>query len=277
MTIASQISRLQTDKECIRQAIIDKGVDVAVGVSLDDYAACVAAIETTAKMYAPQIILVWGWGGGGNWACCSWGWGGGWGQVIVCRMPDVLKEYPVYIWCWVSYNTNWNPSCIVGSYTTLACGGCWGSGSKGGNSWSGCIWGCLTNVNCKSSWGGAWATANGGNNSWTSGWAWGAGLCCYGGWGWGGNVYTATPWSWKDGGWKWACNGVWWNATCYWWWGWGWSQNRCWWCGCQWVAIFCYLTDGSDWITCATWGTKTTSWSYTIHTFTADGTFCIVS
>lgn len=45
MTIASEITRLQNDKAAICAAIEDKGVTVG-NASLDDYAACVAAIST---------------------------------------------------------------------------------------------------------------------------------------------------------------------------------------------------------------------------------------
>ena len=88
MTIASEISRLQTDKEAMRQAIIWKWVDVAASVSFDDYAACINAIEQWGvyKNWTPvspdqcwtmsgqQHVTFFGWENTSNKAACVRGY-----------------------------------------------------------------------------------------------------------------------------------------------------------------------------------------------------------
>lgn len=44
MTIASEISRLQTAKVCIRNSIINKGLDVPANLTLDEYYCCIDAL-----------------------------------------------------------------------------------------------------------------------------------------------------------------------------------------------------------------------------------------
>lgn len=45
MTIASEISRLQTAKDCLRASIESKGVSVPSNLTLEDYYCCVDAIR----------------------------------------------------------------------------------------------------------------------------------------------------------------------------------------------------------------------------------------
>jgi hypothetical protein len=45
MTIASEISRLQTAKSCLKTAIESKGVSVGSNVTLEQYYNCVNAIQ----------------------------------------------------------------------------------------------------------------------------------------------------------------------------------------------------------------------------------------
>lgn len=217
-------------------------------------------------------ILLAGWGGYGY--CAGWGWG--W----------------VYLWerVWL-----WSQSSF--------CISVWAAGS-----WEWCS-GCPTSMEWIRTV--TWGASQCVYNWWASGrnwlslnihsWGVGEGTCCRGyGWGWWA-VGAWGRWIWASGA---SCT-VWWN-----WWEWvisditgcvgyygyggaGSSHNGCWtqgytcvWYGvgwyrstsaCQWVAIIRYPSDWSYWISCATGGTVTTCNWYTIHTFTCNGTFTIVS
>ena len=260
MTIASEITRLQTDKECIRQAIIGKWVDVAVSVSFDDYASCISAIKQWLLVYKIKYLLVWGWGGG--YKRGGWGW-------AVCFGECLLTEdsVTVTIWNWGNGNGNWGATCLGELIAPWGCAGGSSWGASGG--WySG--WG---NSTC-SYWGWAWAWGNGWGWGNRTGWKWGAWICWFGWWGWG---WGYNSWGSGCDGWgNWNTSGGN-NATgCGWGWGWGYF-NDSWGKGCKGLAIVCYKTDWSDGINCATWGTVTTSWNYTVHTFTESGTFEVIS
>lgn len=89
-------------------------------------------------------------------------------------------------------------------------------------------------------------------------WAWGNGW-------WGNGGGNSAPVAWTDwlGGWGgWGTNG---------------TSPASWAKGGKWVVIISYKTDGSDGVdTSSTWWTVTTSWEYTIHTFTSSGTWTMV-
>lgn len=242
-----------------------------------------------------DIVVVWG--GWWGWAVCvfrnwnleevHWWWWGWWWNVIACTVINPDNVYTVSIWSWwIWWRWNnckwcdWWTTCfwsIVAIWWTWWCPRVWW------NSWSGGSWGAGWWASNGTWWGWGWAWATWGwcawNNSlWWNWWTW---LCWYGwGWGWWSVAYAGVWWAWVDWWgtwWYYSCQSY--NATNY---GWGWwwavqTQNCYWWDGCQWVVIVCYKTDWSCWINCATWWTKTTSWDYTVHRFTSDWTFTIVS
>ena len=83
---------------------------------------------------------------------------------------------------------------------------------------------------------------------------------------------------WNYWWWNWWSSGMWSNATTCWSWGWWWAYPwYCWWNGACWIVVVRYKTDGSCWITCATWWCVYTCGDYTIHCFTSNWTFTIVS
>lgn len=123
-----------------------------------------------------------------------------------------------------------------------------------------------------------WSTIGeliGGTTYWICGWWWGSQST--------NNSATIAWWQWWWGIWRTREQTPWgsWLANS---WGWGgwvrmYSGTITWvsWAGGDWVVIISYLTDGSGGLTTAsTWGTITTSWSYTLHTFTASGTFTAI-
>lgn len=297
MTIASEISRLQTDKECIRQAIIWKWVSVASSVSLDNYASCIDAIEQGWWCIIEALVVWWGWAGN-KVNECKWGWWGWWG---VARNYLTITNWTasVVVWSWwTTKGAAWTTSCVTsGTNKIWARWWFWWN-----NNWWTSWWWNKNNTStvCASYawwtwywdwtyprwwgwwWGWAWwvwcpsCTAVG---TWWDGWPW---LYWYGWWwGWGsGCSWWWKYWIWIDwwGCWETQCwarhNKC--NATNYWWWG-GWWYGV-FWVWCQWVVDICYPSDWSFWFTCATWWTKTLI-DNTIcrHRFTSNWTFTIVS
>ena len=244
------------------------------------------------------LVWWWGWGWSWNWNCSWWGWGWGW-QVLVNTLCFQSSSLSIVIWEWWIWQCypdswrvwNWWDSCI---WDIVAKWWCWWNEPTWWASWSWCTW-WWSASNC-SWWGwGWWASWNwewGTTYCWDPEiWTWWTWLCWYGWWGWGwGWMYWPASWwwSWASGPWRdWWGNWAgyywwgWWNATNCWWWGWwGWwrqSSPPFWWGNwAWWVAIICYKTDWSCWISCATWWTITTSGDYTVHTFTSSWTFCII-
>ena len=282
MTIASEISRLQNDKEAMRQAIIEKWVDVAASVSFDDYAACINAIKSGSAHWL-NVLVVW-WGGGGNYQSWWWGW------AVVCRtFLWKCSSINVYIWCWGNTYCNWGTSCICNAEIRITAGGwfawrygagivlCWWS------SWSWYAWWLNWSGNCWwcAWWWWGWAWWPGCPGSWTSPWwQWWPWLYWYGGWwGWWAGRYWSSGGAWVD----WWGDGTawknWCDATNYWWW-WGWScmNGNFWWKWCQGMVEICYPTDWSYFISCATWWQCCyTCNGFCVHRFTSNWTFCIVS
>ncbi len=307
MTIASEITRLQNDKAAMCAAIENKWVTVG-NVTFDDYASCIDAIPSWAKVYGVKYLIVWwGWGGAA-WYWCSWvytgWWGGGWGvEMGNAETTSTVHSITVWAWgcggiggrcgctCWCDWNwwkwwdssalwvvAHWGAGWGIFSYTTCYVWWSWG--------WSWWWWGGGKSCTC-SSWGwwgacGEWADAAWYNHWWNWGlwynWMWG------GGWGW----FCSNSSSY----WKWCCG--WWNGwwslsnTCWcldaWWCGWWWGGARWlttwsywgqWW---GWVVDICYLLDWSCGFTTATWWNScyTCDW-YCVHRFTSNWTFTIVS
>ena len=58
MTIASEISRLQTAKANMKTAIVNKGVSVADSVSLTNYCNCINAIQKGSKFCVVDIRAI---------------------------------------------------------------------------------------------------------------------------------------------------------------------------------------------------------------------------
>ena len=308
MTIASEISRLQTDKEAMRQAIISKWVSVDASVSFDDYAACILAIQTPIPEPFIDLLVV---GGGGWWSAWEdryiyrwwWGWWAGW--YIYCEAYPLDKEcsqYNVLVWAWwVWKNTSaaanvwhWWNSCFG---SIVACWGwqwwyenwcdwwSWGWG-WGNRIWCWIVWQWHNGwwIYWQYWWWWGWAAEAGCNWKCTCWWKWWD-WCLnsisweavyYSWWGWG-SWYSCPGWLWWCWWWNWShANANWCDAPCYWWWwGGGWKNGTCrWWNWCQWVVILRYKTDWTCWIKpSSTWWCKYTCWEYTIHCFTSSWTF----
>lgn len=245
-------------------------------------------------------IVWWGWGWGGWWSVyggttlsTKWGsWWWGWGQVVTWTMNNVTTtSYNIVVWCWWAGGVgaagvpatwcNWWTSCLG---TLCANWWCWGW-EKGWASGSWCAGGnfCVATA-CGASWGWGWSSWNWGDSprymkGW-NGWLW---MCGYWWW-WGGWIATTDSTCkgcWCCGWWDGWCVSSWCNATWCWWWG-GWwssciSSSQYWnWGNWAWWIVKISYRKYVDWIICATWGTVTTNWEYTVHTFTSDWTFCIV-
>lgn len=278
MTIASEISRLQTDKEAMRQAIIDKWVDVASNVSLDDYAACISAIEQWGwePPYTVWVVMVW------------WGWwwsydnGGWWWSINSSDTVWINVETCVIVWQWWTCDQNWCDTYFwwLIAYWWLAWCNWWKTRwpwyyvyNEWQNWWSSIIsWGCPVNSNTWWNWASwpyiiIWPSENTLQVWWGWGWGWWRSYAWWGGaWGWG--------WGASSVGW-------WWNGTDWlWWWaGWGKSYRSqppwChWW---SWRVDIWYLDDGSCWFTSATgWDCCYYCCWYCIHTFLSNWTFTII-
>ena len=266
MTIASQISRLQTAKSCLKASIEWKWVTVW-NVSLSCYYKCVDAIEQGWwDIFVKALWVWWGWGWDKNY---FWRWGGWW--EVINAIINAQDTMCIIIWSWWASNTNWWDTKIWNLTVKW-----WKSWNNWGTSWSWCSWWGGTGLG----WGGWWwASANWSNwhdqYYWWSWWAW---LYWYWWW-WGGWSYHWW-WNWCDWWWNWWTSWAWSNATCYGWWGW-WNGNTdsvnagSW---CKWLVEICYKTDWSCGFCTATWWNScfTCNW-YKVHRFTSNWTFTIVS
>ena len=267
MTVASEITRLQWAKSDIRQAIIDKWVNVWANLTLDEYAACIAAIKSWPKWYVDILLVWWWWGGGCCWNMNMWWWWGWW-EVSEAFWYPVNWWFQVYVWNWWSSceDDYWNTGCPWWcSYITDISWWCSLLSAKWGCGWNSCRWGDSGN------WYKWWAS--GGNYQWWSGA--GAG----GDWNtW--TYYSAPWWIWKIAtfdnccyscwGWWGGCRQAWSNwPYCWGWWGGGRANSGVWW-----IVKIRYLV--SSWITATWWTVTTCNWCKT-HTFTSNWTFTIVS
>lgn len=295
MTIASEISRLQTDKEAMRQAIIDKWVDVASNVSLDDYAACISSIQSWPTEKTVDIFLVWGWWGAGNSNSACWGWPWGWWwEVIVCKYQFLWtnRDFCVAsVWWWGigagrSGNTGcywcnwWNTTVTVWVDSIISHWWCGGASWNWWTSWSWCAWWWTCCQGRGWGWWAWWAWCKA-SSAWVW-WAWWCWVCWYWGWWWGWGRNTQRWWCgidwWGNGNCTTGACVNWNNATKYWGWWWGWTGKCCWWSWCQWVVEFSYAINWDCWIRCATWWNCCyESWWYRYHRFTSSWTFTVVS
>ena len=98
MTISSEITRLQWAKSDIRQAIIDKWVDVWASLTLDGYAACINDIQQGASVNFLDILIVWWWGGWGSRSGTAWWWGGWWQVRCLKKIWTEKSSFCVVIW-----------------------------------------------------------------------------------------------------------------------------------------------------------------------------------
>ena len=243
-----------------------------------------AAFSIVAQAYSITVGTGWAWDTDIGWTGTNWNdsifstliakWWWGWGS----RASDFVWINWANGWCWwwgspvdtvwrTSWGTNggfgqWYAGWQAGWAYPAQWGWWWG--------WTWAVWASTTTPfqNGANGWSG---TAN--SISWSSVNYW---------WGWGWCSYVNTPWTgidWWGNGW---CTTPFIAATDWinwlWWWGWwGWFvfTGWRWW---DWVVIISYKTDWSDWISnTSTGGTITTSWLYTIHTFTTSGTFTAVA
>lgn len=270
MTVASEITRLNTAKSCLKASIEAKWVTVWNSVSLSCYYKCVDEIQTW-SWYNIDVLVVWWWWSGWwskyinsrNWYPNWWGWGWGWWVI------EVLKGS-----FWNFYG---NSVCVQ-----VWCASWWC------NRWCDSYFGAL-----KACWGwkwGRWRYSDpweDGSTTWWSWWGWGTcpwswnQWCPWISWQW----YAwadACPWQWAWWGW-WAwwpaiwCNwGIWylscitWTPTYYGWgWGWGWhSSDACawvWWCWWWWPWAYCWWVVNNK---CGTyywwwgWGATCDSWGW---------------
>ena len=283
MTIASEISRLQTDKEAMRQAIIDKWVDVASNVSFDDYASCIDAIQQGSWIIGLICYLAVGWGGWGNLYGGWWWW-----EVLTWNILIQETDLCIVVWSRGSACTctavasDWWSSCIwtyvVARWGKKWCSTCWWK------SWTWCAWwGTTANYIWWWWWGACWQWCCGTSNWWD----WWEGYLWYWGGGW---------W------WRWMSSGYSGGTGCDWWWNWAayrtkasTSATNCWWWGggaasssgtyyypaTAWacgVVDICYPADWWYCITCATWWNccYVCDWMC-VHRFTSDWTFTIVN
>lgn len=93
MTIASEITRIQWAKSDIRQAIIDKWVDVCADLTIDNYACCIDAIQTWWwEKYYELLVVAWWWGG---WNWWWWAWG-----VVHKTISLSDNTYNIIVWKW---------------------------------------------------------------------------------------------------------------------------------------------------------------------------------
>ena len=268
MTIASEITRLQCAKSDIRQAIIDKWVDVPASDNIDCYACCINDIPTWwGGKIVDVMVVAWGWGGWNRvyYSFGVWGWGwAGW-YIEECKHFISEDSYCIVVWAWWTPYQNWCNSCFWNEIVTLwwwkGWGWCWGS-------W---WWASLCNMSDLSycyiwweacavwwklwwhDWGLTWYYCSASATCWM--WWWWGWAC----WPWMSNIrYACTsysggsfPWYW----WKWVFNNFAWVTRCYAWWGWGWSTDnsiRWYWC--------CWWWNG--WVRWTVWCNATTYWSW---------------
>lgn len=263
----------------------------------------VVSFTTKPSVYA--LVIAWG-GGGWAWWNEPWMWGGwAWGMVEwIVNISYWANNITIWTWGigWVWLNWNWTNwwNTVFGNITAI-----WGGASvarKWNNwwSWGGWVW---TNLWTFWNW-----TVGQGNNWWAWVWtvwssshtSWGGGWGKWGPWG---NATLTTGWA----AWLWLASSISWSSITYatggkwgasrfswgvetitlrnWvantgeWGSWGgWTTSANWGNWWSWIVIIRYKTDWSEKIsTASTWGVISTSWIYTLHTFTASGTFTAVA
>lgn len=282
MTIASEIDRLQCAKADICTAIENKWVTVW-NITLDCYAPCIDAIQTWWGV-SPNIdflLVGWGWWGGinnvGSGMNAIWWWGWAWWIVVCCNYP-VSWEYCITVGTWWAVNNKWWDSCFndIVAYW-------WGYWWR----WNGTWW------NWWSWW---WGASCAYTTAWWSwcGWVPRLQWCSWTSWG---DIRYCWRWWWPNN-WWWMTSDITWYQICIWtgwrpytcpvcsycwsWWNWWFTaSNQAVICAatnwCQWLVVVRYKTDWSMWINCATWWCVYTCWEYTIHCFTSNDTFTVVS
>lgn len=282
---------------------------VLSGIEINNYFNNTSNWGATVK----ALVLGWGWGWGSG---AGW-WGGWWGLVYNASFLVSPQTYTITVGAWGAWWASASFPWTNGQnsvFSSLTWTGWWGGGSNlntsginwwcgWGNSWTG-WWSFVVGVG--SQWFNWWAHSNsavaygswwgwgmgaiGSNGTSTTGWNWWAGISnsiswsavTYAGGGWG----STYSWLWTAGTWW---TGGWGNAsvsgsgsngtanTGGWWWGSasdaGWNAVGTGGTGGSGIVIIAYTTGSIT----ATWGTITTSWWDTIHTFTTSGTFTVTS
>ena len=302
MTVASEITRLNTAKSCLKASIEAKWVTVWSSLSLSCYYKCVDAIPTWSNIAIVDILLIgWWWGGWRSWNNSNFWWGGGAGDALdITKRAIEAWTYPVTIWAWWAQNVSWWASCfdwIValwgGAWWSTGAWCCWGNWWWAVSTWAVWVWNHNWGKWCANSscgwywgwWGGGsrwtWGDAcmSGGSMYWWLGWLWLL-TCitwhneCFA-WGWWGRWYYGWQWCywWWDstGSWAWG-NG----HTCWSWWWWapaGTSSSCKAWSWAWWVLIIAYPSWCDYNITGANCSC-TCNW-VCVHCFTSNGTLTI--
>lgn len=244
--------------------------------------------------YIDLLIVWWGWWW---WGAKGWWWWAWW-LLEYSNYKITSRIFEVKIWAWWTWwddnnsaNNWWNSSFgLITAYWWWA----WWQGSWNWSNWWSWGWGwyewswwtwIIWQWNDGAIWASSWA--------WWWWWAWWTWYVAeqnskwwewiqssiswtstrYAAW-WGWcNQWTSQTW-WNWWWWSWSYTESWGykeptNPTTYWsWWGWA-SDWFTWTTWYQWIVIVRYKT----WDISATWWTITTSWEYTIHTFTEDWYF----
>lgn len=291
MTIASEISRLQTAKANMKTAIVNKWVSVADSVSLSNYCDCINAISSWWSIV--EVLVVWWWWA---WTCCFWWWGG-WGVV---RTPFPISWWSATITVWAGGVNKWCAWCQskIVSWDNSVCATWWTAWwwEFWWNSWKWYINSGL--VQAQNNWwtwccDSRWAEYVWWGWGWWAWWAWCSATTYWCGVDWWAWLYWYWWWGW---GWSWACLSRtvwvwidWWgtwenrcskrnscNANNYWWGGWWWQRGTA--CWCQWVVEICYSQYWMSWFSSATWWNCCfyCNWMR-VHRFTSNWTFTIVS
>lgn len=248
MTVASEITRLNTAKSCLKASIEAKWVTVW-NVSLSCYYKCVDAIQTWCKVAIVSWLLIWWWGGGWRAYCYynSWGWWWAWGVVSLSNYQFVAWSYCVTIWAWWWSETNWWNSSVN-----------WIIALWWWHWWYMSVW--------WSWWSWWWASWNNNWGQWLTGWNWGNWVSCnsqnVGWWWWG------ACWDWEtvlnDGkwwnGWLWLCTCITGHYECFaWWWGGARPYYRGNWCYWGWNS-WCYDQNWDNASTCWSWWGWAAAW-----------------
>lgn len=244
-----------------------------------------------------DILIVWWWWGGGSWQNYNW-WAWWWWWEVIILNNEIMTNNSISItvwnwWAWWSAWYSWSDWCPSCFWNYVANWWKWWSfwwwkdnwwNSWNWNPWwiSGCAWwwwGWASwpwwSWDCYTWW--AWWPWTTTNISWnnTTYWIW---------WGWSSYCFWWAWWPnccWHWGGlnqqWIWRF----WQPWINWWWGWwswpSWWTNTQWWAWWNWVVIVRYRTDWLCNIWTATWWAIYCCWDYTIHCFTNNWTFEIIS
>lgn len=201
-----------------------------------------------------------GWGSTAYYAATGWSGWGGWSTASWTAWASWTASG------WWDVKAWGNSSGASGNYTSWWGGGAGAAWSNTANSSS--VANGWVGIQNSISWTATYYAGGGGWGSYNHASGWGTGWSGGGGNGWKSDVAWSTAaqdWTANTGG-----GGGWGSGS---------ADTEFWKVGWSWICIVAYKTDWTDWVsTSSTGGTVTTSWGYTIHTFTSSGTFtCVLS